>query len=283
MDHSICGNSLEKNIIIVAACNPSGRQSITHGCSSREFDLGKEWVSGHYQVNVLPMSMSKLKWEYGSLDSDKEKDFILKRMEMLNESIPPFLCQELAEIISESQETVRLFANSNICNSMKRFSHDKVDKKDAAIRSRSAVSLRDIQRVFNIFNFFSHDFPCISNKVEVACKYRHSMLLTIAVVYYLQLDSTSRKTFAKKIGLISNGQTLENVLSQTIDGIIKETEVPHGIALNEGLKENIFMTLICSLSQTPLMIIGPPGSAKVSWQLDHFSVCIFLFNVNLHS
>ena len=45
--------------------------------------------------------------------------------------------------------------------------------------------------------------------------------------------------------------------------IHRETEIPPGIALTEGLKENIFMTVVCALSLTPLVIVGPPGSSKV--------------------
>ena len=45
--------------------------------------------------------------------------------------------------------------------------------------------------------------------------------------------------------------------------MVGELVIPQGIALTRGLKENVFMTVVCSLSSTPLMIVGPPGSSKV--------------------
>jgi hypothetical protein len=49
-----------------------------------------------------------------------------------------------------------------------------------------------------------------------------------------------------------------------MDTVINGSDIPTGIAVTRGLKENVFVTLVCSLSQTPLMIVGPPGSSKVS-------------------
>jgi hypothetical protein len=48
-----------------------------------------------------------------------------------------------------------------------------------------------------------------------------------------------------------------------MDTVIKGSDIPAGIAVTRGLKENVFVTLVCSLSQTPLIIVGPPGSSKV--------------------
>lgn len=82
-DHSLAGNPLEDNIVVVAALNPPRAEIQSHG---RERDLGKDWASGHYQVASLPGSMNKLKWSYGSLTHGQEKDFIYRRIEALNRS-----------------------------------------------------------------------------------------------------------------------------------------------------------------------------------------------------
>ena len=67
-----------------------------------------------------------------------------------------------------------------------------------------------------------------------------------------------------------NNYCTREILNSLSDNFIsfyilpRETKIPEGIALTDGLKENIFMTLVCALSLTPLVIIGPPGSSKVS-------------------
>ena len=81
IDHSICGTPIQDNIVVVAACNPAGRNSLSSNVS-REGDLAKEWASGHYQVNELPESISNLKWAYGSLDAKQEKEFVSRRLEL---------------------------------------------------------------------------------------------------------------------------------------------------------------------------------------------------------
>ena len=265
IDRSIGGKPLNDNIVIVTACNPSGRKAISDGGSFREQDLGKDWASGHYRVNELPASMAKLKWIYGSLDSVQEKEFILRRLRMLDEEIPYSCVMELTEMIAMSQEAIRSFAFTNINDGLKRVSPETICKFDVEQRAKSTVSLRDIQRAFNFFLFFCNEFFGIQNsKVD---KYRQSMLLAVAVVYYLRLDSICRKKYLEKMSKLDGYERgtmgLKDILDDAMNMIVEESEIPNGIALTRGLKENIFMTVICALSSTPLMIIGPPGSSKV--------------------
>ena len=39
-------------------------------------------------------------------------------------------------------------------------------------------------------------------------------------------------------------------------------ELPVGIAKTQALKENIFATIVCTVTHTPLIIVGAPGSSK---------------------
>ena len=275
IDHSFCGDLIEDNVVIVAACNPAGRQAFSHGMTNRENDLGKEWASGHYQVNELPETMKSLKWEYGSLDSIQEKDFIFRRMEMLGNVIPTYLRHYLTELIMISHETIREFAMHNIQSGLMRNTVD-IDGTDLQSRAKSCVSLRDIQRVFSLFKFFSEDFSLTKSK------YKESMYLTIAVVYYLKLDKDSRSKFCRIISQMpaegSHSPLFQNVLDGVMAATVEKMVIPKGIAVTNGLKENIFMTVVCSLSFTPLTIIGPPGSSKVRScvSIFYFIACIFL-------
>ena len=38
--------------------------------------------------------------------------------------------------------------------------------------------------------------------------------------------------------------------------------LPTGIAKTEALKENLFATIVCTVTKTPLIIVGAPGSSK---------------------
>ncbi len=262
------GKQLGDNVVVVAACNPAGRNAVTYGGMARDNDLGKEWASGHYQVNSLPPTMDLLKWEYGSLNSPQEKEFVFRRMEMLEHKIPKYLVHELTELIVASHEAVRTFAMTNIMNGLKRnLSDQAIDESNVKERARSSVSLRDIQRVFSLFAFFTQDFP-LTHK-----NYMQSMYLTIAVVYYFRLDSVSRHNFIGILEKLSTnediGTQFQNALDETMTKVVGELIIPQGIALTRGLKENIFMTVVCSLSSTPLMIVGPPGSSKVcEWKIE---------------
>jgi len=267
IDHSICGDLLEGNIVIVAACNPARKKISNTGISQRENDLGKVWASGHYQVSSLPATVVKIKWAYGSLTANQEKEFVQRRIEMLgNNIIPPAVVLSLTNMISISQETIRSLAAIHILKGTDQGT--VLEQNDAEQRAMSTVSLRDIQRVFILFQFFMNDFNSpLRNSSSLPATYRQAMLLAIAVVYYLRLDTRSRQTFLTKIeelpvGEEKDAEGLQEVLDYAMDVVISNTEIPPGIADTRGLRENVFMTLVCSLSQTPLMIIGPPGSSK---------------------
>jgi len=111
VDHSIMGEPLEDNIVVIAACNPCRTQAATRGACLQENDLGKEWASGHYQVVELPSSLDKVKWAYGSLTHSQEKDFIYRRMEKFSDgSMSPSLRRAMTEVVAASHEAMRDFA-----------------------------------------------------------------------------------------------------------------------------------------------------------------------------
>jgi hypothetical protein len=133
------------------------------------------------------------------------------------------------------------------------------------------VSLRDIQRLFGLFGFFKanfHIFHSSKHPGPPKSPQRKAMILAVAIVYYMRLDADSRLELLQTIKALPNelleAESFEKVLEDAMDTVIEDTFVPPGIAMTQGLKENLFVTLVCSLSRTPLMIVGPPGSSKVS-------------------
>lgn len=44
--------------------------------------------------------------------------------------------------------------------------------------------------------------------------------------------------------------------------LLDRMEIPPGIARNQALRENVFVTLTCILLKLPLFVVGKPGSGK---------------------
>jgi len=267
IDHSLEGNKLPKNLVIIGACNPARSKSTTKGGASREHDLGKEFFSGHYQVFSLPPSMEALKWNYGSLNLEQEREFVFRRICMFENSIPKELVSGLTELIISSHEAIRKFGLEHLSESLSLMYPEENVSNDAKKRAKAMVSLRDIQRVFSLYHFFLLDIGkhCLPTDIDV----RGTMFLTISLVYYLRLDVKYRAKFLDEIRKIRSfvdphdlGNLLTETLSHAMNHIIEGTHIPLGIALTTGLKENIFATLICTLSRQPLLIVGPPGTSK---------------------
>jgi hypothetical protein len=271
IDHSIAGDKLQDNIVVIAACNPPRTQIQS---STRERDLGKHFASGHYQVSALPATLQKMKWNYGSLSHGQEKDFICRKIQSLDGggTMPAFLCASLTEVVSESHQIMRKFAERNILDAL--VSGNNLGRKpdelavEAEERARSIVSLRNIQRVFALFEFFCSDMKEVAdeNIWSNAERQRRAMLLAIATVYYFRLDCQSRAEFLGMLRALPTEASQQigmlTVLGDAMDQLMTDTEIPSGIAVTNGLKENLWMTVVCSMARVPLIIVEPPGSSK---------------------
>jgi hypothetical protein len=266
VDRSCCGQPLDDNIVVVAACNPSRSNLLDYHRMEREKDLGQDWVSGHYQVVHMQGSLSALMWRYGSLSAEQEKGFIFRRMEMLDNNVPQLYCSLLAELISQAQQAVRKFAYRDILARLQECGGCTNYHEEALSRAASVVSLRDIQRVFNIFHFLMNDFgQVLGSSTKKGAKLRRAGLLSVAVVHYLRLSEDRRSEFIDMLSELPTdiGEGLDDVLAYAMDVVVKGSVFPDRVALTRGLKENLFMVVVCSFSRTPLMIIGPPGCSKV--------------------
>lgn len=72
---------IPENVFIVAACNP-------HRGNSLASHTGETWVRGNYNVRPLHPTLKFLKWDYGSLDENQERDYIKAKLKMINEKMP---------------------------------------------------------------------------------------------------------------------------------------------------------------------------------------------------
>lgn len=263
VDRSLSGEMLEDNIVVIAACNPPRQRALSQEKPSRDIDLGRDWVSGHYQVHKLPLSLVAMTWDFGALCRQQEREFIRHRIMMTDGSVTDVTAREMTEVISCSHETIRSLAQEHARSNRISDTDDEAER-----RARSVVSLRDIQRVFHFIDFFLHECSLLPNLSGASRgkNFREAMLLAVGITYYLRLDRSARTKFAEQLQSLPTEQFqecyLEEVLESAMDAFMSQTEAPEGIALTRGLKENVWMAFVCTLARVPLMIIGPPGCSK---------------------
>ena len=118
-------------MFIVAACNPQRDASLSM--------LSDNWHKPTYYVRALHPTLEFLKWDYGSLDSTQESEYVNVKMRMVSTDIHGVDVIGLSYLITESQNKIRSFSK----NALKR----SPDITDAAAEtySKSSVSQRDMQ------------------------------------------------------------------------------------------------------------------------------------------
>lgn len=139
-------------------------------------------------------------------------------------------------------------------------------QEQARISSRSCVSQRDIQRVFTFYQWFKAMYDRFKPHGELRSDYhRRAVLVALGLVYYMRLNAEFRKEYSKyldEINRLPNEVTFSRAFKEELNYYIGEVELPKGIARTLALKENLFATIICTVTHTPLIIVGAPGSSK---------------------
>ena len=87
----------------------------------------------------------------------------------------------------------------------------------------------------------------------------------IGIVYYMRLDSKWREDYQSildKKYKLPNEVNFTQAFNDELNWFCKSIELPPGIAKTQALKENIFAAIVCTVTHTPLIIVGAPGSSK---------------------
>ena len=102
----------------------------------------------------------------------------------------PFCMQVvyLTELIMTSQNLMRNFAFRQLCSR-------GLDKTQAKLFSRSCVSQRDIQRVFTFYQWLVVSYTKYQPYGEQQDYSRRAVLVALGIVYYMRLNSQSRKDY----------------------------------------------------------------------------------------
>ena len=103
------------------------------------------------------------------------------------------------------------------------------------------------------------------HKEEGSKYHRRAIMVSLFLVYYMRLSSEFREKYSQYLNrtkLLPGEIKFTEAFEQEIDYYIKQVELPKGIAHTVALKENLFATIICTITHTPLIIVGAPGSSK---------------------
>ena len=143
----------------------------------------------------------------------------------------------------------------------------KFSEEYSHISSRSCVSQRDIQRVFTFYKWFIDVYIKVKMVEKLSKHHIHAVLVALGIVYYMRLNNNYRKKYSDFIDkslreMHERTLTFKKVYIEEIDFFINLIKLPKGIARTQALKENIFATIVCTLTHTPLIIVGAPGSSK---------------------
>ena len=184
------------------------------------------------------------------------------------------LTTEMTELILKSQKLMRSYAERQL---KKNFECLNKEQEDFILKSsNSCVSQRDIQRVFTINEWFLKFFLKNKHHGIDNCHLR-AILLALGLVYYLRLDTEFRKDYIKNLDYSINSSDelkFSEAFNQELDYFISKLDLPKGTAHTIALKENILAIIVCTLTHTPLIIVGDPGSSKTF----SFNQCVLNLN-----
>ena len=236
---------------MIGACNP-------HRGHSLATVLKKEtWIRGTYYVRQLHPTLQCLMWDYGALEEKQEREYISAKMKMSNKSASSSDQANLTDHVLMSQNLMREYANEQLrsCG---------LSDGDAAECSRSCVSQRDIQRVFTFYDWLYKMYKKYT-PAGTGCDYSiRALLVSLGLVYYLRLDTKYRNKYSEILDhqVAPALESFTKIFEEELNWYIVHIGIPEGIAKTQALKENLFATIVCAMTHTPLIIVGQPGSSK---------------------
>lgn len=161
---------------------------------------------------------------------------------------------------------MREFASKQLQDSFE--NGDEQSQHSDLSSSSSCVSQRDIQRVFTFYQWFEAMYKSVKppHVDQSESGYQHrAVLMALGIVYYMRLNEKFRVMYSNYLDEkchLPNRVSFSKAFAQELDYYINEVELPKGIARTLALKENLFAIIICTVTHTPLIIVGAPGSSK---------------------
>ena len=248
----------------MGACNPHRGDS-----TSLLESVPSLWCRTTYNVLPLHPTLRYLVWDYGALGHDQEEEYVKAKLRMVcpldfEDTTGDTLCNALTELIIISQNMMR----DNVKHYLTHKSIGEISSEDIEIASKSCVSQRDIQRIITFYHWILklyRKFHPHGDFSEMGLEYkRRAVLVSLGIVYYLRQPDKYRKMYVEKMKMsnISKDINFSKAFDDDLDWMTEHITIPSGIAKTKALKENLFATVVCICTKTPVLIVGEPGSSK---------------------
>ena len=131
--------------------------------------------------------------------------------------------------------------------------------------AQSCVSQRDIQRVFTFYQWLMTVYERHQQHGECTDYPRRAVMVALGIVYYLRLNDVFREKYSQVLDRKSKlpGEVnFSQAFRMELEWFTNKMELPPGIAKTQALMENLFAIVVCTVTHTPLIIVGAPGSSK---------------------
>ena len=245
-----------------------------------------------YRVHPLPESLIDVVSDFGALGEATERIYInaILRQELPSYQESP--SEPPAADGAEAQGEYDVFVNALkelLCRSQSFV-------REVNNGEGSVVSMRDIARAARVFKWFLTYYsrlrgvasPALSDDRDGAMRIhltaemrphiRSTVILTLGYCYHSRLSREHRGAYRRMLcdawrGMLRQqpavawlrleGESeLHEILVHTQLEFVSQMELGEGIALNEALRENLFMLLVSIMNQIPILLIGKPGCSK---------------------
>ena len=242
-------------MFIIAACNPLRGDSTV-----LLRNMKNVWLKPRYYVRELHPTIDYLKWDYGALNDVQETEYITAKMNILTEeTVRAFTSTELSYLIQQSQLRIRQYAYSTLVDT----GYNDIEAKRS---SRSCVSQRDMQRVFEFYKWLFKSYKKFQRGTSTKEQQVRAVLVSLGLVYYLRLGEKDRRSYAEFLDIqcrdLNVNVNFTTAFNDELEWYIERLTLPPGIAKTRALKENVFANIACCQTHTPLIIIGEPGTSK---------------------
>lgn len=265
-DRRVEGVSLHEGFNIIGAVNPYRFKDVpqSEGLSSYKANLNLNKKEQVYRVKPLPNSIHEHIFNFGTLDKTTERLYISQ------------MCHQYVSKIGELKAINNLKLLEGDMTSLVLNSHIFLRQDGHSSDGPSAVSLRDVKRYFQLFQWFL-EISLDNKQPPIQLKIRRAILLSLFITYNCRLDRKLRKEHWRHVlqHSLNHSEYIHGITVDDIEAILKESQNnlaqqftlttednPGKVALNESFVENLFVAFVCILNKIALYIVGKPGTSK---------------------
>lgn len=269
------GSPFPCNVHILSAVNPYRlRVEMQDGASVSTVGLKKQThIQSNlaYRVNPLPEAMLDFVWDFGALSTTEELMYIrtmLGECPMLDKSVKAVSASQsfvrtVEDAASVSLRDVRRFTilRKFFERTLRQRKSDHHGSDNTKVRSMYLSARRQIRQMF------ASGYRSMSD-----CDIRlRSTVLALSHCYQCRLGTPELRRLYREqvcVHLMIGPSMFQKIVEKEQEDYLMRMEVPAGIAMNQALKENVFVLLVCILNKLPVFLVGKPGSSKtLSMQL----------------